>query len=227
VVEAFTLLPEALMLTVYPLMAGLHARKSAAILDTAGKSSRYLTLAAGVPVLLCVVAGSPIMRLLFGEDFAEAGPVLALLAWTGLLAATGTVMLHLLIAAHYERTLYRNNVVFAAVNVGLSVALIPTFGEMGAAAAILVASAGSQIALASLPGTGPYARAALLPALGTFAAVGVAASATWIADFDLVPRTALALVGYFVALAAFGVINREELRFVRTVLNAATDGRLR
>jgi O-antigen/teichoic acid export membrane protein len=225
IVEAFTLLPEALMLTVYPLMAGLHARKSAALFDAAGKSSRYLTLAAGVPVLLCAIAGDAIMRLLFGEEFADAGRILALLAWTALLAATGTVILNLLIAAHHERTLYRNNVVFAAVNVALSAALIPKFGELGAACAILIASAGSQVALACLPGTGAYARAVLLPALRTFAAVAVAASVVVVTEFELVARIVFAAVAYVAALAAFGVINREELRFIRTVVDAAAGAR--
>ena len=55
--EAFGVLPEALMVTVYPLMAGLHVSDSERLRRTAERSARYLVVAVGVPVTICAAAG--------------------------------------------------------------------------------------------------------------------------------------------------------------------------
>jgi O-antigen/teichoic acid export membrane protein len=132
------------------------------------------------------------------------------------------VILNLLIATHRERTLYRNTLFFAAVNVAASALLISRFGELGAAIALLGTSAASQVALASLPATAPYVRPLLLSAARVFAAaIAGVAVARW-STLGAVPATALALAVYVGALVVLRVLNREELDFVRTVIAGAT-----
>ena len=225
VAEAFTLLPEALMVSVYPLMAGFHARRPARLLSTARRSTRYLVVATGVPVLICAVAGGEVMALLFGESFAEAGPVLSLLGAMAMLSATGTVILNLLIVVHRETVLYKNTAAFAAVNVGLCMLLIPPWGYTGAAAAMVAASAASQLCLALLPSTGEYVRACLGSALRALAAVAVAVALGVWAPMGVGASVAAALAAYAVLLPLLGVLDRDELRFIRSLTTAARGGR--
>jgi hypothetical protein len=55
-------------------------------------------------------------------------------------------------------------------------------------------------------------------------AVCLAAAAGRLSGFAVAPASLVALVCYAAALVLFGVINRDEIRFVRTVLAAATRG---
>lgn len=211
VIEAFTFLPEALMISVYPLMAGLAPSDELLLRRTAQTSSRYLVAAVGFPVTLCLVAGREIMVLLYGDGFAQAGPVFSLLSVMALLSATGTVILNLLVAAHRERALYRNTMVFAVANVLLCLLLIPESGYAGAALAMVVTSAASQLSLALLPATRDFVRPCLRSALGGFAAVGLAYIATLYPALGLPLRLMAGAVVYLAALFVFRVINRTEL----------------
>jgi O-antigen/teichoic acid export membrane protein len=220
--EALSVLHEALMLTVYPLMAGLHARQSAALMRTAERTTRYLVSVTGIAVILCAVDSAEVMSILFGASFAPAGRLLAVLTFTALLGAAGSVIVSLLIAVHRETVLYRNTVAFAVANVVASVVLIRSHGELGAAAAFLACSAASQVALALLPSTAPYVRPLLLSAARTMAAVLVGVFAARWSGLDPLAATALALAVYGVGLVLTGVMNRDEVRFVRSVLRSAT-----
>ncbi len=220
--EAFTLLPEALMITIYPLMAGLHDNDPARLVATAEKSTRYLIVAAGLPVVLCLVAGDEIMGLLFGDAFARAGDALSVLALMALLSATGTVIINLLAAVHLEGILSRNTIIFAVVNVALCLVLIPTDGYIGAAVAMVATSLASQVCLALLPSTGPLVRPCLFAGLRTVIAVFVGAAVGSavgpMLSWEAVARGGAALAAYMLTLVLLGVINREEVRFSRSVL---------
>lgn len=218
VTEAFTLLPEALMISVYPLMAGLHARDSPALLRTAERSTRYLVVATGIPVVLCAVGGDQIMRVLFGPAFAEAGTILSLLAFTALFSATGTVILNLLVATHSERALSRNTLAFAAVGTVVSWIAIAHYGAVGAAAASLATSAASQVSLALLPSTRRYVRASLGSALRPFAAVGIAVTLAHFTGLTGWASMATAIAIYLAAVAGLQVFGAAEWRLLRSLL---------
>jgi len=225
VTEAFTLLPEALMISVYPLMAGLHARESPALLRTAERSARYLVAATGVPVVLCAVAGNDIMNLLFPQQGMMAGPVLSLLAFTALLAATGTVILNLLVATHGEKTLSRNTFAFAIVNLIASFVLIRAYGGIGAAWTMLLTSAASQLSLAMLPSTRLYVRPVLTSAVRAMGAVAAAVAVgrmSGLAGIALVSTTLATYAAATVILRVWGV---EELGLLRRALTHAVGGK--
>jgi|GEM_PF-1270926 len=215
VTEAFTLLPEALMISIYPLMAGLHARESPALLSTAERSARYLVAATGVPVVLCAVAGNDIMTLLFPQQGVLAGPVLSLLAFTALFSATGTVILNLLVATHGERTLSRNTFAFAIVNLVASFFLIRAYGGIGAAWTMLLTSAVSQVSLAMLPSTRRYVRAVLGSAVRSFGAVAAAVVVGRSSGFSGAALVSTTLAAYAAAIVLLRVCGVEEWRLLR------------
>jgi O-antigen/teichoic acid export membrane protein len=224
ITEAFSVLPDALMVTVYPLMAGLHISDTERLRRTAERSARYLVVAVGVPVTLCCAAGNEIMHLLFGPAFADTGHLLGILSFMTLLSATGTVSLNLLIAVHREAALFRVTLVFAVVGTVLAWVGIVLYGATGAAIAIVTTSAMSQVALAVLPQTGDYARPALFAGLRAALAVcaGAAAGAA-LSDHPFV-ASGVALAVYAVTLVVLGVANRDEWEFVRNVIAAARGG---
>ncbi len=223
VTEAFVLLPEALMISVYPLMARLYVEDEQRALRVAERSSRYLVTAVGALALLCLSAGEEIMTVLYGASFAGAGSVLGLLAAASVISAFGTVILNLLVAAHREVAVSRVAVTFAAVNVALSIPMIARFGYPGAAVALVLSSAASQIVLALLPSTSPYARPCLISALRPLAAVAVAA-VTAVTLRQGEAASTIAVVSwtaavYAVGLLAFRVAGREDLAFFRALLS--------
>jgi O-antigen/teichoic acid export membrane protein len=220
VVEAFTVLPEALMITVYPLLAGLHGTNPARLIETAEKSVRYLVIATGVPVIACAVAGTEIMGLLFGEPFAEAGSVLAVLSVMALFSATGTVILNVLVAVHRETVLYRTTLVFAGVTVVACFPLIGAYGYSGAAVAMVFASVGSQVGLAVLPSTREYVMPCLGAAARSIVAVAAGVAAAKLAGVAAITEFGIATAVYVVGLVVLGVLNREEVRFARSMLDA-------
>jgi O-antigen/teichoic acid export membrane protein len=223
--EAFTIVPEALMITVYPLMAGLYGKGSQALMRTAERSTRYLVAVTGIPVILCAVDSEQVTTLLFGPGFAGAGRLLGVLAFTALLSATGTVILNLLVATHHEGSLYRNTLFFAVLNIALTALLIHEYGDLGAAVALLSTSACSQIALAMWPTTRAYVRPLLLSAGRIcLAVVGAVALSRW-SGLAPLRATILGLALYVVALGALGVLNSEEIRFVRLLIGSASRAR--
>jgi len=126
-----------------------------------------------------------------------------------------------LIASHRETALYRNTVVFAVINVFASALLIHRLGALGAAIALLATSAGSQIALALLPATRDYVRPLLVAAARVVVAVGAAVVAGRASGLGPVGGSGVALVVYAVALVVLGVLNRDEIRFVRSAIGSA------
>lgn len=163
------------------------------------------------------------MELLFGEAFVEASPVLATLSFTALLAATGTVIMNLLVAAHQERTLAVINVAVAFANIGLSWVWIGSAGKLGAAGALLASGLTGQVLLALLPATGRYVRPLLWTSVPVLGALTVALLVS-----DQIPRHMLGVAAaggaYAAALLLFGVIRRDDLDFLRSSLRVVRKG---
>ena len=221
VTEAFTFLPEALMISVYPLMAGLVGQDSAQLRATAARSSRYLVAIIGVPVVACAVAGAEIMGLLYGESFQPAGRVLSLLSGMALLSATGTVVLNLLVAVHQELTLYRNTMVFALANLVLCLVVVPRFGYEGAAIVMVVTSAASQLSLALLPTTREHVLPCLRSAVGGLLAVAIACGVAALSADRWEIALTVGLSVHMTALLALRVIGREDVAWLRGRLVSA------
>lgn len=105
---------------------------------------RTVTLAVmvTVPVALLLALESPLLvGLAYGEAFAGAAAVLAVLAWSVPIAAVSEPYRQTLIAGGRERLLMRNNVIGAVLNGVANLAVIPLFGIVGAAAVTLASEA--------------------------------------------------------------------------------------
>lgn len=224
VAEAFTVLPEALMITVYPLMARLQQTDPGRLLGTAEKSTKLLIVVAGIPVLTSFIAGRQLMSFLYGPGFIEAGGLLSLLAVTALLGVTGTVIINLLITVGLERILYRNTAAFAAVNVALCLLLVPEYGYMGAAVAIVLSSVASQVCLCLLPSTRRYAAACLRSAFPAVLAMALSTVVVVVFVGQGWAAAAVSLAVYAVVLVLVGVVGLRELELARVFVSSFRPG---
>ena len=92
--------------------------------------------------------GASVISLLFGASFAEAGKVLAVLAWMPLLAFTSMVRARVLMAENVLRAVLAIEVAICVLNVVGNVLLIPRWGAPGAACAALASAALAPLLIA-------------------------------------------------------------------------------
>lgn len=113
---------------------------------SAGASSRELfhrsiraSLAITVPIALVLSATAwTIVPLVYGQSFAQAAPVLAILAWwIPLLALTGPYS-NVLVAGHRQGRLLRDNLYAGAFNIAGNLLMVPIVGIAGAAATTVI-----------------------------------------------------------------------------------------
>lgn len=144
VAEMVSLLAEGVMLAVFPVMAA-RPESVSVVSAQVGRRLALLVLAAVVTVSS---ASRSLVLLLFGDAYLPAAGALAILAWGGLFAATGTLVLHGLVARGAQRLLLVTNVAAVAVTVALQGLLVPRLLLEGAAIATLVGLASGQALLA-------------------------------------------------------------------------------
>jgi PST family polysaccharide transporter len=112
--------------------------------------SMLLNLFAGIALLIAVpvtfLAG-PLVHLLFGAQYAAAGPVLALHIWAALFVFLGVGQNCWVVAEGLMILALPRTIIGAALNILLNVLLIPGFGPLGAAIATVIAYGVSAVLL--------------------------------------------------------------------------------
>jgi O-antigen/teichoic acid export membrane protein len=214
------ILPEVLANPMAPAVARAYGdRGLAAALPLFHRTLRYLVVAALPAVVGVSLLARPIIHLLYGDEYLPAAPALRLLIWTALLAfAQHTACVFL------DNVDRRGFTVWAyALSLGLAVALelllIPRFGYLGAAAAMLASAVVSCALL-----FGYLAREGLGPpvgrvALGPGAAALAAAAILWPAGDSVtaaVPLGAAALAAYALLLRATGAWGADDTARLRS-----------
>lgn len=126
-----------------------RAWRRAAGLDELRQRGRRLGLGlTWAPVTVLVIAPEAVVALLFGPEYAEVAPILRGLALVTLLESVVGYPDLLLLAAGREATVVRVRAVAAAVAFAALVLLVPSFGPMGAVAAVAAAELLRVVALA-------------------------------------------------------------------------------
>jgi O-antigen/teichoic acid export membrane protein len=101
-----------------------------------------IALAALMPIAVALaVLATPISRLIFGPDLADAAGPLRILAPSVVLLGVITLAASLFVSRHDPRAMVRVTAVVAIVNVLLNIALIPIWEDTGAAVAMTVTEA--------------------------------------------------------------------------------------
>jgi len=125
-------------LGLFPALSRLHQESLDDFKEVVGRSLRLAAIVAFPLGVGGVFFSEPVVMLLFGSVYAESVPVLQVLMWSAVLVILRGTYRQGLNAANLQRFDLRCAGLSAGVNVGLNVALIPTFGVMGAATATLL-----------------------------------------------------------------------------------------
>lgn len=91
-----------------------------------------------VAIPMTLLSGT-IIHVLFGAEYADAGPVLAVLVWAGVWVAMGLARSQVLVAENLAHLSMWSTLAGAVTNVALNFVLIPQMGALGCAVATLVA----------------------------------------------------------------------------------------
>ena len=83
-------------------------------------------------------AASDVIVLIFGQKYAPAGPIAAMMMWTLVPFGFGLVQAYVLLASGNERTDMWLNILALVCNAALAIVLTPSLGGLGASAAILI-----------------------------------------------------------------------------------------
>lgn len=137
-VDNLFFIPMAFNMTIFPAFSRMYGSSQDALRQSYEKIVRYLMiLTMGVSVGT-VLVGTEVIRLLYGDQFVPAAPVLSILILYWALAFFSNVLSSLLFSIHQERVQARIMVVAAGVSIVLNAVLIKYLGIMGAAYAAVV-----------------------------------------------------------------------------------------
>ena len=225
--EVALLVPALTAVVLFPVFSRLHAASDARLKVLATRVARLFALV-GLPcALIGAFIAQPLMDMLFGSAYATSGaPALRLLIFAPLIAAIDQLLTTLMLAAQQQRNDVRVLAITVTVYAVLLVALVPTFGVVGAAAATLatgVVQLGVRFGMArrSLPSA---------PTPGLFVRPVAAAGAMAVALTTLptphpVARVAVALIVYVVALVVFRAVGRADVQAARATFTLPQGGR--
>jgi O-antigen/teichoic acid export membrane protein len=184
--------------------------------ELALNSIRHISLLTFPIVAGTVVLGDVFIAQIYGEKFFASGPVLCLHILSLIPFSMVYILAQTLIASDNQRVDLIINIIAAALNFGLNLALIPLLGVMGAVAATLL----SIIVFNELQCW--YIRRFLfqLPVFRTLhriliASVAMAAFTFAVRDWNVILNVALSATVYAALVIALGAISREELQFLK------------
>lgn len=142
--ELWYFLPTAIVGSLYPKIVDL--RDNAREEEYRFRMQQIYDFMAGMGYLIVVpivLVADPMMRILFGDDFAASAGILQIHMWSFLFVAFGVVRERWLVAENYTRFSMAAAILGAVVNVSLNYVLIPQTGGVGAAWATLWAQIAS------------------------------------------------------------------------------------
>ena len=138
--------------------------------------SRWVATAA-LPITVTVIALRRDLLSLYGPEFRTAAAAMTILAMSHLINATLGLMGYILVVGGRSRLVLVNNVVATLANVALALVLIPRYGMVGAASAMLgsltLSAVMQLVELRLLYGMSPLSRATLKPVVAGAVALGV------------------------------------------------------
>jgi O-antigen/teichoic acid export membrane protein len=213
--ERIQFLPAAIMTTLFPLFVAARDTDPDRVRRLFRSAIDYLLLTS-LPALAITLAGpTPITRLLFGADFADAGPALPLLMATFVVVSIGYLTGYLIVAYGLQRRFLAIAIGALAFNVASNLALVPSYGFMAAAWLTLA----TEILVMSLSMWIVYGRMGIAPVGDHVGRIVLASAATWLVAWGLkqagVPTLAWVAAGgalYAVLVVALGAIRLDELR---------------
>ncbi|MBI1813701.1 MAG: flippase [Deltaproteobacteria bacterium] len=216
VTEALSLIPESVMVTLFPLLAATERSAPERFQQIYRVTVRYL-IALVLPIaLLLTLERAQIIRVLYGAAYAEGATALALLAWWMFFSFTGAVYINLMVVNRQQRVMAVVSAAAVALNLLLNLLWIPRWGATGAAAATLVSGASSFVLFSVVPQTQAILRVCCREAIRPL--IAIAATAVGVRLLMTPSAQAVAVVPlYVVLLVTLGGVDRHDWAWVGEV----------
>ena len=218
--EALALVPEALMMTVFPVLAASRNTARERFRQTCRLGFKYLA-ALILPVgLVFTFVGRELVTFVFGAQYAPSTLPMSILIWGMFFAYTGAVYLNVFIIERHQRLLLAVSTTTLTVNITVNLLLIPVYGATGAAVATVGADFTGFVCWMVLPATAALMRVCLRESVRPLCAAAVGWVVVTVAGFQGAWAAALALLVYAVLMVLTGGISRANLTLVRTIFAA-------
>ncbi len=215
VVEALNLIPESIMVTVFPLLAATELSAPARFRRIYELTVRSVILVVLPLALLITLERDLVIRLLFGPGYASAGGALAILAWWLFFSYTGAVYLGLMVVRRQQRVLGMVSLLSLGINLVTNILWIPRWGATGAAAANFVSSAASFGLFCMISHTGSIMAVCWENAIRPIGAIAVTAAVIVLLQPEV--RAFAAVPLYAVVLVLIGGVTRRDWTVARTL----------
>jgi O-antigen/teichoic acid export membrane protein len=219
ITEALNLIPESIMMTVFPLLASTDLSAPQRLHRIFRVTVRYLVVLVLPMALLVTLERDILIRLLFGAAYVSGSDALAILSWWMFFSYTGAVYVSLMIVRSQQRVIGLISALALAVNVVLNLLWIPRWGATGAAAATLASSAGSFLLYCAAPQSRRMMRVCCREAARPMLAIAASVVLVGLAPAAL--RALLALPLYVLMLSMVGGVGRGDWALARKLLQAA------
>ena len=149
-VDNLFFIPMAFNTTIFPAFSRMHGTSPEALRQSYGKIVRYLVVVTLGVSAGTMLVGEEVIRLLYGEQFSSAAPILAILILYWALAFFSNVLSSLLFSIHQERAQARIMGVAAGLSIVLNIILIMHSGISGAAFAAVVTEVAVVVLMAAV-----------------------------------------------------------------------------
>jgi PST family polysaccharide transporter len=136
--EIWYFLPTIIISSVSPSIISCHAHNKALYLLRLKRlyfTMIWLALGVAIPVSLL---SEPIVNFLFGKDYLDAAPILAIHLWASVAVFLGMASSQHLLVEQLQKISFFRTLIGLICNVILNIALIPTMGAKGAAIATVI-----------------------------------------------------------------------------------------
>lgn len=136
--EVWYFIPIVIVTSVFPAILEAKRRSEAQYHERLQKLYNLLVILSVAVALPMAFLSAPIVGLLFGEAYTEAGPVLAIHVWAAVFVSLGVASSKWYIAEGRQILALQRSVLGAFANVLLNFWLIPVYGPVGAAIATII-----------------------------------------------------------------------------------------
>jgi len=136
--EAWYFIPMVISSSVFPAIVEMEAVSEELFYSNMQKLYNLMALLAYIVALPVAFFSKDIIQVLFSSAYSEAGPLLAILIWTGVFTSLGAARGIFIVSKNWTRVNLVTISLGCSVNIALNYALIPNYGAMGAVIATFI-----------------------------------------------------------------------------------------
>jgi O-antigen/teichoic acid export membrane protein len=139
--EAWYFIPGAIISSVFPAIIASRAKSMELYHNRLQSLFDLLSLISLLVIIPMTFLSNIIIKILYGTEFIQAGPVLSIHIWTSLFVFLGIASSSWLVSENLQSISFYRSLVGVIINVILNFFLIPTYSVLGAAIATLISQA--------------------------------------------------------------------------------------